>query len=173
MLPWPTGKNMTTMQGEKRSEGLAELVERYPWWGAARMALHNGSGAEVPDSVLYAAKVRGRLAPQAPQLKFIDSAELRRSETLGIIDEFLKVGEHRIVIAEQTTDVALDSIDNEDDGEEEFVSEELAEIYAAQGLFDLAIDTYRKLSLQNSQKSIYFAELIEALMRKQAENGEK
>lgn len=160
---------MTTKQRENMTEGLAELVERYPWWGAARMALHNRSGADVPDSVLYAAKVRGRLAPVAPQLKFIDSAELRRSETLGIIDEFLRVGEHRIVIAEQTTDVALDVVDTEEDDEDEFVSEELAEIYASQGLFDQAIDTYRKLSLQNSQKSIYFAELIEALKRNQAE----
>lgn len=151
------------------TEGLAELVERYLWWGAARMALHNRSGADVPDSVLYAAKVRERLAPVATQLKFIDYAELRRSETLGIIDEFLRVGEHRIVIAEQTTDVALDVVDTEEDDEDEFVSEELAEIYASQGLFDQAIDTYRKLSLQNSQKSIYFAELIEALKRNQAE----
>lgn len=160
---------MTTKQRENMTEGLAELVERYPWWGAARMALHNRSGADVPDSMLYAAKVRERLAHVAPQLKFIDSAELRRSETLGIIDEFLRVGEHRIVIAEQTTDVALDVVDTEEDDEDEFVSEELAEIYASQGLFDQAIDTYRKLSLQNSQKSIYFAELIEALKRNQAE----
>ena len=40
------------------------------------------------------------------------------------------------------------------------MSEEIAEIYKNQGLYAEAIATYRKLSLLNSEKSIYFARLI-------------
>ena len=49
------------------------------------------------------------------------------------------------------------------DDEDDFVSEELAEVYLAQGLKDMAKETYRKLSLVNPEKSIYFAELIEKI----------
>ena len=39
-------------------------------------------------------------------------------------------------------------------------SEELDEIYLPQGLRDKSVAIYRKLSLRNPEKSVYFAELI-------------
>ena len=84
---------------------------------------------------------------------------------LGLIDAFIHSGDHhKIVVKEGTTEESL-AVESEDEMEEEedFVSEELAEIYAKQQLFDQAIAIYQKLSLQNTQKSIYFAELIEQL----------
>ncbi|HHH53682.1 MAG TPA: hypothetical protein ENK91_08500 [Bacteroidetes bacterium] len=43
------------------------------------------------------------------------------------------------------------------------VSEELAKIYLKQGLKKQAIEMYRKLILQNPEKSVYFAEILNKL----------
>ena len=153
------------------TEVLRGLAEQYPWWGAVKRALP-ARGEKVEGSVLYALRARGRGASLRPLLKTINSAELKRSEMLGIIDDFLKEGEHRIVIDEQTSDAPLGTENSTEELEDEFVSEELAEIYAKQHLFDLAIEIYQKLSLQNSQKSAYFAELIERL-KKEQQKGEQ
>ena len=151
---------------------LKEIALRYPWWGAVKMALHN-RGEKIEDSILYATKLRQRMSPAAPALKQIDAAEFQRSSTLSIIDDFLLEGEHRITIGEATTDEELSPMGQSDEDEEEFVSEELAEIYAKQHLFDLAIEIYQKLSLQDTQKSVYFAELIEALKKQSLEQDKK
>ena len=89
--------------------------------------------------------------------------------TLSLIDDFIGSGDHhRIVIGEQTGEESMAVFGSGDEDDEEFVSEELAEIYAKQGLFDEAIAIYRKLSLQDLQKSIYFAELIGQLEKESA-----
>ena len=48
---------------------------------------------------------------------------------------------------------------------DEILSESLASIYAAQGLIQEAVDMYKKLSLINPEKSAYFANLIEKLIK--------
>ena len=154
------------------TESLLKLAEQYPWWGAAKVALE-ARGERVAQSIVYALRLRERNTPATQLLKAIDSSELQRSQMLGIIDDFLREGEHRIVIDEQTTD-DVQTIEKEEDAlEEEFVSEELAEIYAKQHLFDLAIEIYQKLSLQNSQKSVYFAEIIDRLKQERSEQDKK
>ena len=154
------------------TESLLKLAEQYPWWGAANVALE-ARGESVAQSIVYALRLRERNTPANQLLKAIDSSELQRSQMLGIIDDFLREGEHRIVIDEQTTD-DVQTIEKEEDAlEEEFVSEELAEIYAKQHLFDLAIEIYQKLSLQNSQKSVYFAEIIDRLKQERSEQDKK
>ena len=47
----------------------------------------------------------------------------------------------------------------------EIVSEQLAEIYLKQGMKKEAIEMYRKLSLQNPEKSIYFAKILEKIKK--------
>ena len=89
----------------------------------------------------------------------IDVERLTKITSEDIIDKFLRADSHRIVAeeGEVTQEIVVEAaFDDEDD----MVSEELAEIYLAQGLKDMAKETYRKLSLLNPEKSIYFAEII-------------
>lgn len=60
-------------------------------------------------------------------------------------------------IPENVFEMAVNSITKEDD----LASESLAEIMVKQGKYDKAIDMYRKLSLRNPQKNVYFARKIE------------
>ncbi len=89
----------------------------------------------------------------------IDIERITMITSEDIIDRFLRSETHRIVAeeGEVTQEIVVEAdFDEEDD----MVSEELAEIYLAQGLKDMAKETYRKLSLLNPEKSIYFAEII-------------
>ena len=89
----------------------------------------------------------------------IDILRLTQITSDDIIDKFLRLESRRIVAeeGEVTQEIVTEA---EFDDDEDMVSEELAEIYLAQGLKDMAKETYRKLSLLNPEKSIYFAEII-------------
>lgn len=65
-----------------------------------------------------------------------------------------------IIVDNQPENIIKESV------EEELVSETLANIYIQQGLYDLAVACYEKLSLQDPQKSVYFAGLIESVKDK-------
>lgn len=82
-----------------------------------------------------------------------------------LIDRFLKEGGHRIV-AEEGEVVEEVRTEAELSGDDDLVTEDLAEIYLAQGLCDEAIAIYRKLSLLNPEKSVYFASLIDKIANK-------
>ena len=127
------------------AEELNELLARYPWYEAARECK---SKIENPLLSCYAVDVE-------------KLAEVSEGE---IISRFLRKDDYRIVAEEGEVEsevVTAAEIDEEDD----LVSEELAEIYLAQGLRSEAIEIYRKLSLLNSEKSIYFAEKIENIQK--------
>ena len=94
--------------------------------------------------------------------QLIDVERLTKITSEDIIDKFLRADSHRIVAeeGEVTQEIVVEAaFDDEDD----MVSEELAEIYLAQGLKDMAKETYRKLSLLNPEKSIYFAGIIQKI----------
>ena len=142
---------------------IEQLLEQYPWWSAVRLAIVRTSQGEITDA---ATRLVAMLHPTATlRPADIDLERLRHVSAEDIIDRFLKLEDYRIVAKDgDDSDLATPQMEDDDD----LVSEEIAEIYEKQGLYADAIATYRKLSLLNSEKSIYFARLISDIEKKAA-----
>ena len=125
------------------AEELNELIEKYPWFEAAR-ALVDDDKMQLLDAY------------------DIDIEKLAEESEGELINRFLRKNDYRIVAEEGDVESDIRT-EAELDDEDDIVSEELAEIYLAQGLKNEAKEIYRKLSLLNSEKSIYFAEKIEKI----------
>ena len=142
---------------------IERLLEQYPWWSALRLAVARNSSGKIEDSATQLVAMLHPTATLRPEE--IDLEVLRHVSSEEIIDRFLKLDDYRIVAKDgDDSDLSAPEIDLED----ELVSEEIAEIYEKQGLYAEAIATYRKLSLLNSEKSIYFARLISDIEKKSA-----
>ncbi len=132
------------------AEEIAELLMSERW------------GSDLQNDKAKAAlraEIAELLSRPELELKKIDIEKLTEISSEDIIDRFLRVENLRISVDEDADIedvVTFADLDDEDD----MVSEELAEVYLQQGLKSEAIETYRKLSLLNPEKSIYFAELI-------------
>lgn len=145
---------------EERVQQLDRLIACYPWFTAARALRARLTGAEDAVLSLLAAD-RGVPVAAAG----IDAGALLHLSPDDLIDRFLLEKDLRIVAGEETPDSPAEEIVTEAlfDEEDDLVSEELAEVYLSQGLYDEAEAIYRRLSLLNSEKSVYFAELIEKM----------
>ena len=146
------------------SNDIEQIVARYPWWSAARLRLYRtkGNNCDARTRLIASLHPLGAINKEP-----IDIEKLTFLSNDDRIDKFLHRDNYRIVAEDGE---AEDISEVEIDDEEEMVSEELAEIYLNQGLYDEAIDTYRKLSLLNSEKSIYFAGLIAKIEEKRVNN---
>ena len=142
-------------------ESLKSLVkkypaERYPWCTVLRAVEDNHSPLQ---SLLSTARNISSL-----ELCQIDVDSLSQVTSSQLIDRFLKVRDYRVVAEQGECDEDEQiTTEAEFDEEDDLVSEELAEIYAQQGLKKQSIEIYRKLSLLNPKKSAYFADQIEKL----------
>lgn len=141
---------------------LDELLERYEWFTVARRvrALQRGDASPADDWLRFAAPDRAVAGAALPE---VDRQRLTGVSADDLIDDFLRAGDYRIVAEEGEADDEVKSVADFDD-EDDLVTEELAEIYRQQGLNDEACAIYRKLSLRNPEKSVYFAELIDGIM---------
>ena len=143
------------------AEELERIVERYPWCSSARLLLWNGEG-ELPSELMLRqsfCRMPDYLQKRQPDK---NKPELQASHPSEIIDRFLSLSTTRIDPSANTgsqEDLSAESITENYD----MVSEELAEIYTAQGLFCEARKIYARLSLLYPEKSVYFAEIIAGL----------
>lgn len=134
---------------------LERLAARWKWFVVPRRVLAARRGVADGGSVAAAA-CRASFGSEAVS---VDAELLTAVSAEELIDRFLQEEDLRIVAeeGEPLTEVRTEAeLDDEDD----MASEELAEIYLAQGFRDRAAATYRKLSLLNPEKSVYFAEII-------------
>ncbi|WP_295936722.1 hypothetical protein [uncultured Alistipes sp.] len=139
-------------------EELTHLAERYEWFDLPRILREKAGGDKDPRLAITAPWRAQSALYCAP----IDPGAVRRLSSDDIIDRFLKEEDLRIVAVDGEPEEEI-LTQPELDEDDEVVSEELAEIYLAQGLRDRTIAIYRKLSLLNPEKSVYFAELIAKL----------
>ena len=117
---------------------LEETAKRFPWFVHPRMLLlrlaeQSGDGPTA-DRVRNGLALRLACYPAPPLLlEEPDWSTLRRRGSMDIVDDFLAVGDKRIVPDETRADGAKDlSLAEETD--DDLVSEALAKIYASQGL---------------------------------------
>ena len=141
---------------------LDALVGRYEWFTPARIlrVLQTGrSDRRVRPSYVLGGRGMEVVYDDESMVGYMAAAVGVTPDRPILIDRFLKEGGHRIV-AEEGEVVEEVRTEAELSGDDDLVTEDLAEIYLAQGLCDEAIAIYRKLSLLNPEKSVYFAELI-------------
>ena len=137
---------------------VEELALRYPWCSTLRLLRDHLSGKRDDLSQLFS---EGH-TPGSLSRRHIDVEQLAAETEGEIIERFLRQSDLRIVADESQEDEGVQTealLDEEDD----LVSEELAEVYILQGLKAQGVEIYRKLSLLNPEKSVYFAEKIEQI----------
>lgn len=144
---------------------LDALVRRYEWFGPARV-LREGITGRADARLALLEPWRAESSIYADP---VDAAALQSVSDDELIDRFLEESDLRIVAEEGEPDEEV-QIDPELADSESLVSESLAEIYLAQGFSNKAIAIYRKLSLLNPEKSVYFAELIDKLEKQNNNN---
>lgn len=137
------------------AEELDALAARWGWFMPLRIA--RAAAAGTHDGLWKL------LAPWRAQSSLLSETPAAEAFTDfssdDLIERFLREEDLRIVAEAGEADDEVVTVAPLDDADE-VVSEELAEIYRAQGLHDKAAAIYRKLSLLNPEKSVYFAELI-------------
>ena len=134
---------------------------RPPWFVPLRVLRERVTGEPDPVVTLLAPwRTESSLRRQT-----VDAADLLRRSSEEIIDTFLQERDLRIVAEEGEPDGEV-RLQPDWDEEDELVSEELAEIYLAQGLRERALSIYRKLSLRNPRKKCL-------LCRANSQNGEQ
>ena len=154
-------------------EELNAVLQKYPWFMTARILLAETATEHDPLLALHRLthpqkRSAHAIYPNAENAMISDTEASENEQPTNeeriadteLIDTFLSKGEYRIVpdntIPEYDAAETSSVLDITDD----MISEELADIYLAQGLKAQAREIYARLSLLNPEKSVYFAEII-------------
>ena len=133
---------------------LDAVIARHPWFATARVLRMVASGE-------HDASLRLHLQSWPCPRVMLRSVSVGERCSLGSrVEQFLTHGEHRITPDEGATDENVASRSENFEIADGMATEALAEIYRAQGLTEQAKKIYEQLSLQNSEKSAYFADQI-------------
>ncbi|GHV00036.1 hypothetical protein FACS1894159_05070 [Bacteroidia bacterium] len=171
---------------------LDRLVERYPWFTTARIVRSWKRGTDDPVvNITLTGKPMPRLflkqvapATKGATVKIIDGflSAGEPSESAGNMTPAPAAAAPRPAprkekpasprpgpkAAEEDAGpdlAARSSMVLSDDDDRDSISEELAEIFLAQGFTRQALGIYRKLSLLYPEKSVYFAEIIDRIKK--------
>lgn len=101
--------------------------------------------------------------PKTAADKILEKIANRRKKSEEIIEQFL---ETQPTIDRKKEPSSTEDLSLKNAKEPEIVSEQLAEIYISQNLYDEAIKIYEKLILKNPEKKYYFAQKIEELKKR-------
>ena len=159
-------------------EELSALVNRYPWFAAARKELCVRTG-QYADAALYVFD-RAILADEARKgvpsgkeaseyLRERSQAPMEQKVVVLGGDYFSQEAYDSVRAAQETPAAAPKKIprsaqeDKRLELDEVYYTQTLAEIYATQGYLEQAKEIYSKLILRYPEKSAYFATLIEKL----------
>lgn len=155
-------------------ERIGEISRRYPWFVSARIlgaeSLRTGPVMELylaanpcpealmPEAVgdVAGALADGRVAATTPtaageRIAEDSGAQADASGLDSLIDNFLKIGERRIVPMDDTPDIDAAAASSEFEIKDDMVSEQLARIYESQGLTAKAQEIYRLLEGKKSK----------------------
>jgi hypothetical protein len=163
-----------------RQNDLQEFVKHYPYCAPASLALLRitDKNCEEYSDLLFQTAIRcsesislyrflnNRGATE--EIKSSDDKDetilhmVEHDQKTEIIDKFLQA-EPRIIPRESEFEAASELARKSNEDSLNFVSETLADIYVKQGNKLKAIKIYEQLSLNNPEKSAYFATLIENL----------
>ena len=158
---------MDTLRDYIAAEGAApqpdvraidELLNRCEWFTAARAVREHLTN----ETDLRLTAVSAGRGVSSLRLREVDAGRLTAVSADDIIDRFLQQQDLRIV-ADEEGEVGEIVTEAQLDDDDDSVSEQLAEIYLAQGMDDKAAEIYRKLSLLNPEKSVYFAQIIDKI----------
>ncbi|MCD8305845.1 MAG: tetratricopeptide repeat protein [Prevotella sp.] len=119
--------------------------------------------ATVPATVDATIDYMGYLMAQTAAPETLNNT---KTDTDNIIDSFLEKDGGKIVIPRDAGNTTPDEVpfeNDRDEVQEDFYTESLAKLYVKQGNYVKALEIFRQLNLNNSQKNVYFADQMRFL----------